>query len=497
MGSQKLFSIPIPSIRNIIQLTVIGCSVIIPWVLLFSSPLVQAQTDITPTPFPINETRIHTVQRGENLYDIARLYGTTVEAITLANNIADPRFISVGQRLEIPNVQMGSPGIPTKYIVQPGDSLYTLAVKYGTNVDSIASLHGILNPQNLYVGEILNLRQGSDSSPLPNDIHFYIVKEGDTVWRICTRLGLSWSDLKGLNPTLTPYTPLWVGQRLIVPSTTSSDRLVEFSLPITQLNLAPLPAYQGQTLSLQFSTASEVQASGTFMGRPLNIVSPEPNTYIALIGVHALADAGIYPLNLILRTADGLEYLQQLRVAVEDGNFQSSPEAITIDAPDKSYLFDPALVQSELDEVLVTMSNPSHERYFEGLWALPSTGIVTSAFGTRRIYNNDGNLSFHAGVDFGGVEGSPVTAPQDGIVVSAEAREIRGNMIILDHGWGVYSGYWHLWAINVTVGQTVKRGDLIGRLGNTGLSLGPHLHWELWVNGVQVNPLQWTQTIFP
>jgi murein DD-endopeptidase MepM/ murein hydrolase activator NlpD len=68
---------------------------------------------------------------------------------------------------------------------------------------------------------------------------------------------------------------------------------------------------------------------------------------------------------------------------------------------------------------------------------------------------------------------------------------------VLDHGWGVLTGYWHLSTMEVQVGQQVSQGDLIARIGNTGLSTGAHLHWEMWVGGVNVDPLQWLEPFYP
>jgi murein DD-endopeptidase MepM/ murein hydrolase activator NlpD len=87
-------------------------------------------------------------------------------------------------------------------------------------------------------------------------------------------------------------------------------------------------------------------------------------------------------------------------------------------------------------------------------------------------------------------------APAAGTVVLAELLPIRGNTVIIDHGWGVYTGYWHNSELFVTAGQFVQRGDPISSLGNTGLSTGAHLHWEMWVGGVQVDPLQWLTHTF-
>jgi murein DD-endopeptidase MepM/ murein hydrolase activator NlpD len=74
---------------------------------------------------------------------------------------------------------------------------------------------------------------------------------------------------------------------------------------------------------------------------------------------------------------------------------------------------------------------------------------------------------------------------------------VRGNATVIDHGWGVYSGIWHQSEIQVQVGQTVQKNQIIGLVGGTGRVTGPHLHWEVWVNGIQVNPLDWLINTYP
>ena len=99
--------------------------------------------------------------------------------------------------------------------------------------------------------------------------------------------------------------------------------------------------------------------------------------------------------------------------------------------------------------------------------------------------------------DFGGGVGTPIYAPAAGTVVLAEALTVRGNAVLIDHGLGLYSGYWHQSQFVVEAGQTVQPGDLIGYIGNTGLVTGPHLHWEMRLQGIAVNPLQWVREAIP
>jgi murein DD-endopeptidase MepM/ murein hydrolase activator NlpD len=74
---------------------------------------------------------------------------------------------------------------------------------------------------------------------------------------------------------------------------------------------------------------------------------------------------------------------------------------------------------------------------------------------------------------------------------------VRGNATYIDHGWGVYTGYLHQSQLLVQAGDRVETGQLIGMVGNTGRATGPHLHWEVWVGGVPVQPLEWTSQSYP
>jgi murein DD-endopeptidase MepM/ murein hydrolase activator NlpD len=141
----------------------------------------------------------------------------------------------------------------------------------------------------------------------------------------------------------------------------------------------------------------------------------------------------------------------------------------------------------------------SEERLWQGTFGWPLAGELrsTAPFGQRRSYGGGPVTSYHTGHDFGADIGTPVLAPITATVALAEPLQVRGNVVILDHGLGVLTGFWHLSRIDVTEGQRIGRGQVIGLAGNTGLSTGPHVHWEMRILGVPVDPLQWTQQEFP
>jgi murein DD-endopeptidase MepM/ murein hydrolase activator NlpD len=119
---------------------------------------------------------------------------------------------------------------------------------------------------------------------------------------------------------------------------------------------------------------------------------------------------------------------------------------------------------------------------------MPVAGRITSTFGRRR-HPILGYARMHAGVDFGAAHGSPIAAVASGVVTYAGRRGGHGNFVKLDHGGGLGTGYAHMSRIAVLPGTQVSAGQVIGYVGSTGLSTGPHLHYEVYQNGRAVNPL--------
>lgn len=155
-------------------------------------------------------------------------------------------------------------------------------------------------------------------------------------------------------------------------------------------------------------------------------------------------------------------------------------------------LLDPTLNQTEMGRLRSIYSARTRPLTWDWPFAVPVPGgVMTSRFGGARSYNGGLWLGVHTGADFRRDVGEPVSATADGRVVVAEYFDIRGNVIILDHGYGVFSQYAHLAEFYVRPGDVVRQGQIIGAAGNTGRSNGPHLHFEIIVNGVEVDPLRW------
>ena len=118
---------------------------------------------------------------------------------------------------------------------------------------------------------------------------------------------------------------------------------------------------------------------------------------------------------------------------------------------------------------------------------IPADGVITGRFGTKRFYNGmEGN--FHNGLDVAAEKGSPIVSPSNGKIILIGNYYYNGKFILLDHGKGLKSIFIHLDEILVEKGQMVNKGDLIGKIGSTGKSTGPHLHWSLLLSKTYVNP---------
>ncbi len=126
-----------------------------------------------------------------------------------------------------------------------------------------------------------------------------------------------------------------------------------------------------------------------------------------------------------------------------------------------------------------------------------TTTIVSAGYGGRRSYNGGPVEIYHTGIDYAAAAGTTVLAPAAGVVVFSDVLELRGGTLIIDHGLGVMTGYYHLSERLVEPGQAVTAGQPIARVGSTGLSSGAHLHWDLRIMNVTVDPARWTERVFP
>lgn len=451
-----------------------------------------AQTPVPPTPTPpANAVRVHVVQRGETLFSIARLYGTTVEAIAMANGLTDPTLINVGQRLIIPGREAAE--ATTQYVVQLGDTLADIAFRFRTQTEDVARLNGITNPDLLIAGASLAVPNGAGEA-VPPARRVHVVAPGETLAGIAAAAGRSVWEVALANG-LSLAQPVYPGERLALSG--DGSPLATLPSPFVTLAAHPLPAVQGRAFAVDVEmsqgTTTPIGLSGRFADQPLRFVTEAGKNW-AMVGLNAFTPAGLYPL-VITATLPGGEHsvFQQMVQVVEPGY---TSEEILLDAQ-TSQLLDPKLIAAENAIVMAVFRQFTPQRLWNGLFALPTSGEITSPFGTRRSYNGGPYSSYHEGTDLNGEVGDPIHAAAAGRVALAQKLTVRGNAIILDHGGGVFTGYWHLSKILVNVGDLVEPGQHIADMGATGLVTGPHLHWELRINGVPVDAMQWTREVMP
>jgi murein DD-endopeptidase MepM/ murein hydrolase activator NlpD len=191
---------------------------------------------------------------------------------------------------------------------------------------------------------------------------------------------------------------------------------------------------------------------------------------------------GTFPLSL--STGDGSES-QTLRVVVRKTIFPS--QNVTL-APEIEALHS---TPEEMTLLASFRDTISEMRSWQDPLTAPVSGCMTSPFGVRRLHNGKPTGEYHGGVDQRTPEGEAIRAVAAGTVTFAKQFNVLGNAVGIDHGQGLESMYLHMSRLAVASGATVERGDTLGYAGSTGRSTGPHLHWVLYVNGINVNPAQW------
>ncbi|TQR32980.1 M23 family peptidase [Campylobacter sp. MIT 99-7217] len=151
-------------------------------------------------------------------------------------------------------------------------------------------------------------------------------------------------------------------------------------------------------------------------------------------------------------------------------------------------------IKTELDEANAVYARYTKEKLFFEEFIQPLNSVITSAFGNARLFN--GTLSsYHGGTDFRASTGTPILAANDGIVSLAKDRYYAGKSIIIDHGYKIFTQYYHLSKLEVKPGDKVKKGQVIGLSGASGRVTGAHLHFGFFVNGTQVDPLDFITQI--
>ena len=464
--------------RNLAKILSILCY-LIPLVLLIKGPSVSA--------LPLaQEGPVYVVQSGDTLSSIALQFGVGANELQSINKMSDPNALDVGQRLTIPGLE-GIDGLLTSQTISFGDSLTTLTRAYQLDQADLMTLNRLSSPNEVIAGAKfiipINETEGSltPAVGMPQDL---------TILETAIYLGTSpWliqrdNQLSGSWDTIT-------GEVLFTPSDTEVEtgKLAK----IDQINVYPLPLVQGETTEISVSTNAKKKINGRLEEEELQFFTEDRLTYTSYYGAHALAEVGLFPLQITTSDANGNTITYDQLVRITSGGYGN--EVVTVG---DEYLDRDSIAQEDA-YLAGIFESTSSEKHWDGLFQYPvDQYCINSTFGQRRNYNDGAYYFYHTGMDFGVCAPNlNIYASAAGKVVMAEPLTIRGNAILIDHGWGVFSGYWHLSEFNVEVGDFVESGDLIGLIGNTGRSAGPHLHFEIDIHGTPVNPQTWLTETFP
>ncbi len=446
---------------------------------------VAAQTPAPPGP-------IYIVQPLESLSGIAQRFNVSINDLMAANNISNPNLLAVGQRLTIPGLR-GVSGVLDTEIIAFGDSFHGLVRRTQIPGDLLRRLNRVVSPTEFYVGAGMIVPKQDNSVDLANRITpgdrqsllELAITQGTDAWTL--------ASLNDLNGT-------WDGVPgdILYAEGTSTSSPAASGLPpaFVSAEIPSLPFKQGSTAEIIVQPAEGETLSGFLGDYALHFFPMGDGRQVALQGIHAMLAPGVYPLQLDATSADGSRQSFQQLVLVVSGGFLK--EALSVPAE----TIDPAVTGPEDRQVQSITAPVTDHKYWTGEFRLPVSlpYCIKDWFGVRRSFNGSDYVYFHSGVDYGicSVDHPfEIYAAAPGVVVFAGALNVRGNATFIDHGWGVYTGYFHQDAIYVSVGQQVKAGQVIGKIGGTGRVTGPHLHLDFWVDGIQVNPLDWLNQTFP
>lgn len=257
--------------------------------------------------------------------------------------------------------------------------------------------------------------------------------------------------------------------------------------PVVLVTVTPAALAQGGAVVV---TLRGLAPDGTLRVRfasrtwPVYQISDRWQTYL---GTDPNTFAGLRPLVVELVQPEEILVLAHRSVTVRPATF---PLRHITFAPGTAALLDPKLAGEEQAKLAAALQVLETAPLWTGSFLVPVIGPITSGYGVFSFYQGIAQ-GWHHGVDIAAPEGQVVSAANAGIVRLAEMLPLSGITVVIDHGMGILTYYMHMSAVDVAPGQRVSKGDIVGRVGSTGLATGPHLHWGVRVNGIYVDPLRW------
>lgn len=293
-------------------------------------------------------------------------------------------------------------------------------------------------------------------------------------------------------PTGEPTSPTQLSTPTVIPRPMPTTVLTQEGATL-EIFFATLP--QGQTGLLHITGANVAGARARFLNSLVDFYPVEGDGFYGLLAASMEQNPRQYDLDIFVWYADESRQTINTQVEIVTGNFIR--QTVTI-PPEKAYLVDPEIERDELARMEGIFSGFTLEKSWDNTgFALPIPGgSLTSPFGAFRNFN-EAVQTRHTGWDVRATLGQPILAAAAGKVAFAGSLQIRGNSVVIDHGYGVFTTYNHFQQIHVTRGQTITKNQVLGLVGNTGRTSGPHFHWEVAVNGVYVDAIQFMTMWLP
>ena len=267
-----------------------------------------------------------------------------------------------------------------------------------------------------------------------------------------------------------------------------------FAFDVSKVTYSSHQVANGKTLLLQLQKQDGITYKWVTLGKQKFIVSTNPldvNEAYVFIPFSYYAKKENKKLTLVYEEAGDAKH-EELLVKVVDGKYAKEKIEVAKEKVNPQKKEVKERIAKEYKEAMDIYAYVSKNSYVSKPFILPLNSAITSDFGKARVYN--GSLKgYHSGTDFRAKTGTPIAAVNDGRVVLVKNRFYSGGSVVIDHGFGVYSCYFHLSDFDVKEGKMVQRGERIGLSGASGRVTGPHLHFAFRVGGVQVDPLQFIE----
>ena len=262
------------------------------------------------------------------------------------------------------------------------------------------------------------------------------------------------------------------------------------SYSAVEVVIEPNKPKQGDTLAVKVKKTSENNNPPKvyFGADKLPVFEINNGWYRALVPITASQESKEYEFNIVYEG-------EKKTIPITINETPYKVESITLSKEVSGLV----ATKIEKESVRKAVNTVSSQKYWNGKFIFPSEAHQSTEYGVKRKINGVQNPDyFHKGLDFASPEGGNVKAPENGKIILAGLTSkgfvVNGNCIFLDHGHGVISAYLHLSKVLVKEGDVVKKGQLIGKVGSTGIATGPHLHWGVYVLGKPVEPLVWINT---